>query len=140
MTGIKRKLGKILLQSVEQAVAIESGRLRPARRHRRTVRETTVAPPPRYRSTRIRQLRENLGLSQAVFASALNVSVGTVRAWEQGARIPDGASRRLLEVAERDPKAILRAVRGTRQPASNGVKGSQADASRKTHSTAFMRV
>jgi len=118
MTRTKRSLGKILLQSVRQAVVIEKGQLEPARRHRRTVRETKVTPPPRYRSVRIRRLREDLGLSQPVFARALNVSVGTVRAWEQGARIPDGASRRLLEVAELDPKAILRAVHGTRLPTS----------------------
>ena len=58
------------------------------------------------------RLRESLGLSQAPFSLALNVSVGTVRAWEQGARIPDGSSRRLLEVVEHDPEVILRTVRG----------------------------
>ena len=113
-TKTKRKLGSMLLRSAEQALAIQRGELAPARRHVWTVREATVTPPPRYRAARIRRLRENLGLSQPLFASTLNVSVGTVRAWEQGVRIPDGPSRRLLEVAEHDPKAILRAVRGTR--------------------------
>ena len=110
----KRHLGSLLLQSMEQAVAIEAGRLAPARRRRRTVRETKVAVPPRYRSARIRRLRESLGFSQPLFARALNVSVGTVRAWEQGARIPDGSSRRLLEVVEHDPNVILRTVRDSR--------------------------
>lgn len=110
----RRHLGKLLLQSVKQAVAIEAGRLAPARRHRRTVREATVASPPRYRAARIRRLRESLALSQPLFARALNVSVGTIRAWEQGARIPDGSSRRLLEVVEHDPTVILRAVRDGR--------------------------
>jgi putative transcriptional regulator len=112
----KRHLGSLLLQSMEQAVAIEAGRLEPARRHRRTVRETKVALPPRYRSARIRRLRERLGFSQPVFARALNVSVGTVRAWEQGVRIPDGSSRRLLEVVEHDPHVILRTVHDRRTP------------------------
>ncbi|MHB8837747.1 MAG: helix-turn-helix domain-containing protein [Gemmatimonadaceae bacterium] len=122
MTGkAKRHLGSLLLQSMEQAVAIEAGRLAPARRHRRTVRETKVAVPPQYRSARIIRLRERLGFSQPLFARALNVSVGTVRAWEQGARIPDGPSRRLLEVVEHDPNVILRTVRDrrTRGPASS---------------------
>ncbi len=122
MTGkAKRHLGSLLLQSMEQAVAIEAGRLAPARRHRRTVRETKVAVPPQYRSARIRRLRESLGFSQPLFAKALNVSVGTVRAWEQGTRIPDGPSRRLLEVVEHDPNVILRTVRdsGTRGLASS---------------------
>ena len=106
----RRNLADVLVDSMAQAVAIESGKLRPARRHRRTLREATVAPPPRYGSARVRRLREALGLSQPVFAKALNVSVGTVRGWEQGARIPDGPSRRLLEVVERHPQAILEAV------------------------------
>jgi putative transcriptional regulator len=51
-----------------------------------------------------------MGLSQAVFASALNVSRETVRAWEQGKRAPAGATLRPLEVAERNPEVLLDAV------------------------------
>lgn len=107
----KRDLGAMLVDSMAEAVAIERGTLPAARRHQRTLREATVTPPPRYGSSRVRRLRESLKLSQPVFARALNVSVGTVRGWEQGARIPDGPSRRLLEVVERHPRAILEAVR-----------------------------
>jgi putative transcriptional regulator len=42
-----------------------------------------------------------------VFAAALNVSPDTIRAWEQGKREPDGATRRLLEVAEEYPEVFL---------------------------------
>ena len=115
----KRDLATVLVDSMAQAVAIESGTLRAARRHRRTIRDATVLPPPRYGSSRVRRLRERLGLSQPVFAKALNVSVGTVRGWEQGARIPDGPSRRLLEVVERHPQAILEAVRDVRRSLSS---------------------
>lgn len=114
----KRNLAAALVESMAQAVAIEGGTLRAARRHRRTLSETTVAPPPRYGSARVRRLRERLGLSQPLFAKALNVSVGTVRGWEQGARVPDGPSRRLLEVGERHPQAILEAVHDSRKPGS----------------------
>ena len=121
MTGKeKRRVAALLLESMAEAVAIEEGTLRPARRHRRTVRDAIVAPPPRYGSARVRHLRAGLGLSQPIFAKALNVSVGTVRGWEQGARVPDGPSRRLLEVVERHPQAILAAVR------SSGRAGSTA--------------
>jgi hypothetical protein len=41
---------------------------------------------------------------QDVFAAALGVSPSTVRAWEQGDRIPEGASRRLLQIAEEHPE------------------------------------
>jgi putative transcriptional regulator len=94
-----------------EAVAIAEGRLAPARCHRRTVREATVAPPPRYGSARVRRLRERLALSQPLFARTLNVSVATVRGWEQGARVPDGPSRRLLELVERHPETVLDALR-----------------------------
>ena len=81
------------------------------RRYFRTAAEAKVAPPPRYGAARVRRVREGLGLSQPVFAKALNVSVAAVRGWEQGARAPDGASRRLLDLAERHPDTILSLVR-----------------------------
>ena len=118
MIKAKRNLARALVRSMKEAVAIESGRLRPARRRRRTASEVTVAAPPEYRATRIRALREQLGLSQPVFAKALNVSVATVRGWEQATRVPDGPSRRLLELAERHPKVILSAVRDANAPTS----------------------
>ena len=111
MTTKQRGLGALLVESMAQAVAIKAGRLRAPRRHRRTLRDSAVTPPPRYGSSRIRRLRERLGLSQPIFAKALNVSIATVRGWEQGVRIPDGPSRRLLQVAERHPRAILGAVK-----------------------------
>jgi putative transcriptional regulator len=110
----KARLGALLVESMRQAVAIKSGRLQPARRHRLTLRDTQVTAPPRYGSSRIRRLRKGLGLSQPVFARALNVSVATVRGWEQGARVPDGPSRRLLEVVERHPRVVLATVVPTR--------------------------
>jgi DNA-binding transcriptional regulator YiaG len=56
---------------------------------------------------RVRWLRRRLDVSQREFAEMLNVSVGTVRAWEQGLRSPDGASLRLLDIAEHQPEALL---------------------------------
>ena len=80
-------------------------------------RETTVpVPPPRFSAlpsaefdaARVVALRKRLNLTQFEFARLLNVSVGAVRGWEQGSRSPDGASRRLLGIAERDPEVLLR--------------------------------
>jgi hypothetical protein len=45
----------------------------------------------------IKALRLRLGFTQEVLAQKLNVSVSTVRAWEQGARLPSGAATRLLQ-------------------------------------------
>ncbi len=75
-----------------------------------TARQASVRRPPRYSADRIAQIRRNLDVSQQVFADILNVSAGTVRSWEQGIRRPDGASLRLLDIAERHPEALLSAA------------------------------
>ena len=67
----------------------------------------SVARPPAYDAKRIREIRRSFDVSQRVFAEMLNVSLATVRAWEQGARTPDGAAMRLLSIAERRPEIIL---------------------------------
>jgi putative transcriptional regulator len=69
-----------------------------------------VTPAPPYDAERIRTIRRALYVSQGVFAELLNVGLTTVQAWEQGKRAPDGASLRLLEIAERSPETILTAM------------------------------
>jgi putative transcriptional regulator len=59
----------------------------------------------------VRAVRERLEMSQERFAETFMVSVGTVRNWEQGRRIPEGPARVLLNVIQREPKAVLRALR-----------------------------
>jgi putative transcriptional regulator len=73
-----------------------------------TARTAVVAVAPQFDATHIQQLRHRLNVSQRVFAEMLNVSLATVRHWEQGIRSPDGASRRLLEIVERDPAVLQR--------------------------------
>lgn len=58
----------------------------------------------------VAEIRERLGLSQSEFASLLGVSVRTLQDWEQGRRVPSGAARTLLLVAERNPKAVLEVI------------------------------
>lgn len=36
----------------------------------------------------------------------------TVRNWEQGVRHPEGPARILLQVIDREPEAVMRALRG----------------------------
>jgi putative transcriptional regulator len=60
-----------------------------------------LEPVPPYDSTRIRALREQLKLSQAVMASVLNTSASTVRKWEVGDKQPSGPSLKLLNLLER---------------------------------------
>jgi len=112
MKGKKKEtLGQRLIGSAREAVQIERGETEPARITRYTAAGAEVEPPPRYVSERIKQIRDDMALSQSVFAAALNVSPETVRAWEQGKRDPDGPTLRLLEVAEQHPKVPLKKVR-----------------------------
>ena len=62
-----------------------------------------------------KHVRWNTGLSQAAFAAAFDIPVGTLRDWEQGRVIPDQAARAYLRVIAADPKAIRRALKS--QPA-----------------------
>jgi putative transcriptional regulator len=92
-------------------LAYERGELIARSRVRtRTARQSRVTPPPAYTPDRVRAVRAKLGVSQPVFAAAMAVSTGTVAAWEQGRRVPDGSARRLLEVAEAHPEALLEKV------------------------------
>jgi putative transcriptional regulator len=56
------------------------------------------------------QARVKSGLSQAVFAQMLGVSIKTLQNWEQGRTQPSGAASTLIKVAMHAPKALARAV------------------------------
>jgi putative transcriptional regulator len=59
----------------------------------------------------VAKVREKTGLSQDRFAGAFAISPSTLRNWEQGRTRPDGAARVLLTVIDRDPEAVLKALR-----------------------------
>jgi putative transcriptional regulator len=54
----------------------------------------------------IAALRHFVGLSQAEFARAMEISVHTLRNWEQDRRKPDGPALALLKIAARHPRII----------------------------------
>lgn len=53
--------------------------------------------PRKYTKDEIHQLREKLGVSQAVFARFFGVDIRTVQSWEQGLRTPSGMACRFLD-------------------------------------------
>ena len=59
----------------------------------------------------VKSARKRLGLSQDKFAKAFGVSPATVRKWEQGTRRPQGPARVLLNVIDKEPEAVIRALR-----------------------------
>lgn len=60
----------------------------------------------------VKAIRKKTGLSQQGFCAAFGISLGTLRHWEQGLRLPRGPARVLLRVVDNDPEAVMRVVRG----------------------------
>ena len=86
-----------LVESVKQAGKIRRGELK-ARR----VFE--------FRPADIQAIRTRLKKTQPEFALMIGVSLGTLRNWEQGRRVPDGPARALLKVAAENPRAVEAAL------------------------------
>jgi putative transcriptional regulator len=82
-----RNLGQEILDGIREIKGGEHGRV------------TTVPS--------ISDIRAKMGLSQQQFAQLLGVSVRTVQEWEQGRRVPSGAARTLLLIADTNPRALL---------------------------------
>jgi len=79
-----------------------------AQGRRKDMRTTTLPRPPRQLSAKeIVKVREELNVSQAVFAKYLNISPRTVQSWEQGYGKPSGASLKLLSIAKKNPKVLI---------------------------------
>lgn len=57
-----------------------------------------------------RRVRKRLGLSQMEFSTRIDVSLETIRNWEQGKRTPTGAAKALLRILDRAPEAALMAL------------------------------
>jgi putative transcriptional regulator len=70
--------------------------------------ETAYHVPP---ETDVRVLRETLGLSQSDFAALFGFNVRSLQDWEQGRRRPEIPIRAYLAVIQRDPQAVIRALR-----------------------------
>ena len=54
----------------------------------------------------IKEVRSLMQVSQAVFAKLLNVSISSIRQWEQGQRTPSGSTMILLELLQRDSSLL----------------------------------
>jgi putative transcriptional regulator len=57
-------------------------------------------------TNQIKSIREQMRLSQTVFAKLLNVSPSSIRQWEQGTRQPTGSTKVLLELLQTAPHLL----------------------------------
>src|SRR5687767_5253975 len=49
-----------------------------------------------------KRIRQRLRMTQEQFAARFHVPLGTLRDWEQGARVPDSAAKTLLRVIDKN--------------------------------------
>ena len=82
---------------LEEAIAYEQGTLEAK------TRKVTVQPVGHYEPEEIKDIRINAGMTQAIFAEFMGVSVKTVEAWESGRNHPIGSACRLLYLTKADP-------------------------------------
>jgi putative transcriptional regulator len=65
------------------------------------------------RVSRVKVLRQRLGMTQAEFADAFHLPITTLRDWEQQRSKPDAPARALLLAIERAPELMRRLLAGT---------------------------
>ena len=58
----------------------------------------------------IRTIRKSVNMSQAVFARSFQLSLDTLKGWEQGKRKPDAAAANFLRMIKADPKFVQRTL------------------------------
>ena len=85
-------------KGLNEAIEFEKGNVK-ARKKKRT-----VAPIPIFKADQIKLLRQEMGMTQVMFAAVVGVSPKTVEAWESGKNSPDGAARRMMSILKRDPQ------------------------------------
>ena len=98
-----KRLRKELLEGFEAlaAIGIVDGATM------REFRGDLLDPVPHFSPDDIRELREAFGLSQAVFATLLNVSLSTMQKWEQGQKDPGAPAHKLLNIVKQYGLEVL---------------------------------
>jgi putative transcriptional regulator len=96
---MKKRMGGELIEAMQELLDFSEGKidLRTSRFPVSPVCET-ISP------TEIKAVRENLRMSQSVFALVIGVTKKTVESWEAGRYKPDGAARRLITIMQKDPQ------------------------------------
>ena len=65
----------------------------------------------RPRSVDVKAVRAKVGMTQEQFAARFGFSTATLRHWERGDRTPRGPALVLLNVIERNPNAVIEALK-----------------------------
>ena len=73
----------------------------------RSFDETCISRVSDFQPGEIKALRDQLNVSQPVFARYLNTSVSTVQKWESGAKRPGGLALKLLNIVQKHGLEVL---------------------------------
>ena len=107
---MKRK--EIQFNAEHLVTSVEALAKHAAGKEKLTLRTKTLALPCRIKPIKpkdIVAIREQLAVSQAVFARLLNVPKVTEISWEKGSRTPTGAALRLLDLVRKKPNILQEA-------------------------------
>src|SRR5947207_15082789 len=66
--------------------------------------------------TDVKAIRAKFGMSQDRFAKTFALNLATLRDWEQERRMPHGTARTLLQIIDREPAAVRRALSPKAKP------------------------
>jgi len=61
-------------------------------------------------SVDVKTLRAKMEMTQQEFCAMFGIALGTLRHWEQGDREPKGPALVLLNVVEKNPQAVIKAL------------------------------
>lgn len=86
-----------LIESIKEAKEIMAGKKEPSRKF------FIEEPDPK-------DIRAKMSLTQDQFAALMNISVHTLRNWEQGRRHPDGPAKVLLNVVNNHPEVLMEMI------------------------------
>jgi putative transcriptional regulator len=93
----KRNIGLEILEGIREIKAFKAGGV--------DLRTRELSEP-----SSVKEIRQQLQLSQAAFAGLMGVSLRTVQDWEQGRREPSGPAKSLLRIAEQHPEVFTQIV------------------------------
>jgi putative transcriptional regulator len=100
ITDQEKTFGEQIIHAMEEVLACQRGENNGVR----VTRFEMIYPD-------VRELRNELGLTQHQFASEFGFSLSAVRHWEQGKRIPEKSARILLMLIARQPELVRQTLR-----------------------------
>ena len=86
-----------IMQGLNEAIEYNEGKMQAK------TNTISIEPVPDFEAIEIKSIRNELGMTQVLFAGFMGVSTKTVEAWEAGRNMPDGPARRILAMLKVDP-------------------------------------